>query len=156
MPCEQHASPAKIRVFDFSQEALLTQAELMDLKATPRGLVEGVVIESTTSTGLGPQCTLVVHRGTLRKGSALIAGESYCRVRTMHNEYGQVIGEAGPSFPVRVAGEFCAQPLVAALPSPFVTFLRNDSVVVFRFRMEGPQYSRAWRPSARDGRRGAC
>ncbi|VDM65794.1 unnamed protein product [Strongylus vulgaris] len=84
------------------QEALLTQADVMGLKSTPKGLAEGVVIESSVVHGLGKVCTVVVTRGTLRRNAVLVAGGAMGRVRTMTNENGQNLQEAGPSTPVRV------------------------------------------------------
>ncbi|EPB68474.1 GTP-binding domain protein [Ancylostoma ceylanicum] len=84
------------------QEALLVQADMMGLKSTPKGLVEGVVIESSVVHGIGKVCTVVVTRGTLRKNAVLVAGGAWGRVRTMTNENGQHLQEAGPSTPVRV------------------------------------------------------
>uniref|UniRef100_A0A915DL08 Tr-type G domain-containing protein n=1 Tax=Ditylenchus dipsaci TaxID=166011 RepID=A0A915DL08_9BILA len=89
---------------DRLQEALVFQAELMDLKATPKGPVEGVVIESTNVHGIGKACTMIVNRGTLRKGCLLVAGPVYGHVKTMHDEFNRVIDEAGPSCPVRITG----------------------------------------------------
>ncbi|WKY13289.1 hypothetical protein Q1695_004253 [Nippostrongylus brasiliensis] len=86
------------------QEALLIQADLMGLQSTPKGLVEGVVIESSVVHGIGKVCTVVVTRGTLRKHSILVAGHAWSRVRTMTNEAGQHVHEAGPSTPVRISG----------------------------------------------------
>ncbi|KAK6029967.1 translation initiation factor IF-2 [Ostertagia ostertagi] len=86
------------------QEALLMQADLMGLQSTPKGLVEGVVIESSVVHGIGKVCTVVVTRGTLRKNAILVAGGAWSRVRTMTNETGQHLQEAGPSTPVRISG----------------------------------------------------
>ncbi|KAL6744197.1 hypothetical protein Aduo_017157 [Ancylostoma duodenale] len=86
------------------QEALLVQADMMGLKSTPKGLIEGVVIESSVVHGIGKVCTVVVTRGTLRKNAVLVAGGAWGRVRTMTNENGQHLQEAGPSTPVRISG----------------------------------------------------
>jgi translation initiation factor IF-2 len=56
--------------------------------------------------GLGKVCTLIVKRGTLKKGSVLVAGSSWGKVRSMVDEFGKPILKAGPSTPVRVAGNF--------------------------------------------------
>uniref|UniRef100_A0A0R3PPT0 Tr-type G domain-containing protein n=1 Tax=Angiostrongylus costaricensis TaxID=334426 RepID=A0A0R3PPT0_ANGCS len=71
-------------------EALLLQADIMGLKATPKGI--------------GKVCTVVVTRGTLRKNAILVGGRAWCRVRTMTNENEQHLLEAGPSTPVRISG----------------------------------------------------
>lgn len=86
------------------QEALLIQSDLMGLQSTPKGLVEGVVIESSVVQGIGKVCTVVVTRGTLRKNAVLVAGKAWSRVRTMTDENGQHLHEAGPSTPVRISG----------------------------------------------------
>ncbi|UMM36734.1 hypothetical protein L5515_008762 [Caenorhabditis briggsae] len=86
------------------QDALLLQADVMDLKATKNGKSEAVVIESSVVHGIGKVCTLVVSRGTLKKGCILVAGNSWCRVKTMHDENGKIVMEATPSQPVRVSG----------------------------------------------------
>ncbi|VDO36302.1 unnamed protein product [Haemonchus placei] len=86
------------------QEALLMQSDLMGLKSTPKGLAEGVVIESSVVHGIGKVCTVVVTRGTLRKNAILVAGGAWSRVRTMTDENGRNLQEAGPSTPVRVSG----------------------------------------------------
>lgn len=78
----------------------------MELKSTPNGPVEAVVIESTTIQGLGKVCTLIVKRGTLKKGSSLVAGSAWCRVKSMVDEFGKNVLKAGPSTPVRIAGKF--------------------------------------------------
>uniref|UniRef100_A0A1I7UN73 Translation initiation factor IF-2, mitochondrial n=1 Tax=Caenorhabditis tropicalis TaxID=1561998 RepID=A0A1I7UN73_9PELO len=86
------------------QDALLLQADVMDLKATKKGKVEAVIIESSVVHGIGKVCTLVVSRGTLKKGCVLVAGNSWCRVKTMHDENGKIVVSATPSQPVRVSG----------------------------------------------------
>uniref|UniRef100_A0A7E4VST8 Tr-type G domain-containing protein n=1 Tax=Panagrellus redivivus TaxID=6233 RepID=A0A7E4VST8_PANRE len=86
------------------QEALILQAELMDLKSTPKGLSEGVVIESTTAQGLGKVCTMVVQRGTVKRGSVLVAGTAWGRVRSLTDEHNKTLKEAGPSTPARISG----------------------------------------------------
>lgn len=86
------------------QDALLLQADLMELKATKKGNVEAVIIESSVVHGIGKVCTLVVSRGTLKKGCVLVAGNSWCRVKTMHDENGKIVMVAHPSQPVRVSG----------------------------------------------------
>uniref|UniRef100_A0A9J2PBK8 Tr-type G domain-containing protein n=1 Tax=Ascaris lumbricoides TaxID=6252 RepID=A0A9J2PBK8_ASCLU len=86
------------------KEAILLQAEDMNLRSTSKGPVEGVVIESTAVQGVGKVCTMIVQRGTLTKGCVLVAGTSWAKVRLMSDEFNHVLKEAGPSCPVRVAG----------------------------------------------------
>uniref|UniRef100_A0A1I8AIX7 Tr-type G domain-containing protein n=1 Tax=Steinernema glaseri TaxID=37863 RepID=A0A1I8AIX7_9BILA len=89
---------------DALQEAILLQADFLELKSTEKGPVEGVVIESTNIQGIGKVCTMIVQRGTLRKGSVLVAGDCWGRVRSLTDEFGRTINEAGPSRPVRISG----------------------------------------------------
>ncbi|VDO47177.1 unnamed protein product [Onchocerca flexuosa] len=76
----------------------------MNLRSTWNGLVEGIVIESKIQSGIGKVCTMIVQRGTLVKGAALVAGTSWARVRAMQDEFGREIAKAVPSTPVVVAG----------------------------------------------------
>jgi translation initiation factor IF-2 len=85
-------------------EALLLQAELLDLKAVAEGPAAGVVIESGLEKGRGAVATVLVTRGLLRQGEVLLAGQEYGRVRTMFDETGAIVKEAGPSTPVVVLG----------------------------------------------------
>jgi translation initiation factor IF-2 len=85
-------------------EALLLQAELLDLKAADEGPAAGVVIESGLEKGRGAVATVLVTRGRLQQGDVLLAGQEYGRVRSMFDEYGQIVKEAGPSTPVVVLG----------------------------------------------------
>ncbi|KAF6209514.1 hypothetical protein GE061_015261 [Apolygus lucorum] len=89
---------------DTLMEAILVQAELMELKSDYSGPVEGVVIESSTDTHRGKLCTVLVQCGTLKKGAILVAGSSTCRVRAMFNDKGAPVQEATPSTPVEVLG----------------------------------------------------
>ncbi|XP_045537975.1 translation initiation factor IF-2, mitochondrial [Papilio machaon] len=85
-------------------EALTLQAHLMDLKADPGGYVEGVVLESQVDPRLGKQATVLVQRGTLRKGCVLVAGAGWAKVRMLQCGEGSVVQEAGPARPVSVLG----------------------------------------------------
>uniref|UniRef100_A0A8R1Y2P3 Translation initiation factor IF-2, mitochondrial n=1 Tax=Onchocerca volvulus TaxID=6282 RepID=A0A8R1Y2P3_ONCVO len=89
---------------DQLKEAILLQAEDMNLRSTWNGLVEGIVIESKIQSGIGKVCTMIVQRGTLVKGAALVAGTSWARVRAMRDEFGRELAKAVPSTPVVVAG----------------------------------------------------
>ena len=84
--------------------AILLQAEVMELTAVPDGPGRGVVIESRLDRGRGPVATVLVQNGTLRQGAVLIAGEYIGRVRAMVNDQGEQVKEAGPSMPVEVLG----------------------------------------------------
>ncbi|XP_076990371.1 translation initiation factor IF-2, mitochondrial isoform X2 [Tamandua tetradactyla] len=85
-------------------EATIALAEMLELKADPTGPVEGTVIESFTDRGKGPITTAIIQRGTLRKGSVLVAGKSWAKVRLMFDENGKTINEACPSMPVGIIG----------------------------------------------------
>ncbi|RKQ96813.1 translation initiation factor IF-2 [Maricaulis maris] len=85
-------------------EAIALQAELLDLKANPERSAEGIVIESQVDKGRGPVATLLVRRGTLKRGDILVAGAQWGRVRALVNERGQQLEEAGPSVPVEILG----------------------------------------------------
>ncbi|KAM8784969.1 translation initiation factor IF-2, mitochondrial isoform 1-T2 [Rhynchonycteris naso] len=85
-------------------EATITLAEILELKADPSGPVEGTVIESFTDKGRGPVTTAIIQRGTLRKGSILVAGKTWAKVRLMFDENGKTINEACPSMPVGIIG----------------------------------------------------
>lgn len=85
-------------------EAIVLQAELLELKAPADGPATGVVIESRLDRGRGPVATILVQSGKLEKGNFLLAGMEFGRVRTMLNDQGQEVLEAGPSVPVQVLG----------------------------------------------------
>ncbi len=85
-------------------DAVLLQAEVMDLKAIATGPAQGIVIESSLEKGRGAVATLLVQAGTLKQGDMIIAGEEYGRVRNMFDESHELISEAGPSSPVVVLG----------------------------------------------------
>ncbi len=85
-------------------DAVLLQAEVMDLKAVTEGPAQGIVIESSLEKGRGAVATLLVQAGTLNQGDMIIAGEEYGRVRNMFDEKHESIEEAGPSTPVVVLG----------------------------------------------------
>lgn len=85
-------------------DAVLLQAEVMDLKAIAKGPAHGIVIESSLEKGRGAVATLLIQAGTLKQGDMIIAGEEYGRVRNMFDESHQLITEAGPSTPVVVLG----------------------------------------------------
>ena len=85
-------------------DAVLLQAELMDLKAPAEGPASGLVIESSLEKGRGAVATLLVQAGTLNQGDMIIAGEEYGRVRNMFDENQRSVKQAGPSIPVVVLG----------------------------------------------------
>ncbi|MBA1204941.1 translation initiation factor IF-2 [Pseudomonas capeferrum] len=85
-------------------EAVLLQAEILELKATPTGPGRGVVVESRLDKGRGPVATILVQDGTLRQGDMVLCGSNYGRVRAMLDENGKPVKEAGPSIPVEILG----------------------------------------------------
>ncbi len=85
-------------------EAILLQADVMDLKAVDKGPAKGLVIESSLEKGRGAVATVLVQGGELKQGDMIIAGEEYGRVRNMFNELGESIDKAGPSTPAVVLG----------------------------------------------------
>jgi translation initiation factor IF-2 len=85
-------------------EAILLQAEVLELRAPRTGLAAGVVIESSIEKGRGAVATVLVKRGTLHMGDPIIAGSEFGRVRAMFDESGQQVQEAPPSMPVVVLG----------------------------------------------------
>ena len=85
-------------------EAILLQAEVLELKAVSEGMAAGVVIESRLDKGRGPVASVLVTEGTLHKGDVVLCGLEYGRVRAMRNEIGQNLTEAGPSIPVELYG----------------------------------------------------
>jgi len=89
---------------DKLEEAILLQAEILDLKANPERTAEGAIVESRVETGRGPLATVLVQRGTLKVGDIFIAGAEWGRVRSLIDDRGEGIKEAGPSQPVEVVG----------------------------------------------------
>ena len=85
-------------------EAILLQAEILELRAVPVGEARGVVIESRLDKGRGPVASVLVQQGCLKKGDILLAGLEYGRVRAMLDDHGREVSEAGPSTPVEVLG----------------------------------------------------
>ncbi|MGP1924028.1 MAG: translation initiation factor IF-2 [Arsenophonus sp. NEOnobi-MAG3] len=85
-------------------EAILLQAEVLELKAVRTGMASGVVIESYLDKGRGSIATILVQEGTLNKGDIVLCGFEYGRIRAMRNELGKDIQSAGPSIPVEILG----------------------------------------------------
>ncbi|MBK9186061.1 MAG: translation initiation factor IF-2 [Moraxellaceae bacterium] len=85
-------------------EAILNQAELLELTASEVGSAQGVVIEARIDKGRGAVASVLVQKGTLRTGDLVLAGQYYGRVRAMTDENGQPTKSAGPSIPVEILG----------------------------------------------------
>jgi translation initiation factor IF-2 len=89
---------------DKLEEAILLQAEILDLRANPDRTAEGSVIESRLDRGRGPVGTILVQRGTLEQGDIVVAGAEWGRVRAMLDDKSKPITAAGPSTPVEILG----------------------------------------------------
>jgi translation initiation factor IF-2 len=120
---------------DKLEEAILLQAEVLELRANPNRAAEGAVIESRLDRGRGPVATVLVQKGTLHPGDIVVAGAEWGRVRAMQDDKGKAVPSAGPSTPVEILG-------LSAAPTagePFVV-VENDSrareIVEFRSRKQ--------------------
>lgn len=85
-------------------DMILLQAEVMELRANPDCPANGIVMDSQIEQGRGPTASVIIERGTLKKGDALLCGESYCRVKSLLDENGQILKSAAPGTPVKVVG----------------------------------------------------
>jgi len=99
-----HVSAMTGEGIDALLEALLLQAELLELTAVEDAPGQGSVVESRLDRGRGPVATVLVRNGTLRKGDFIVAGEHYGRVRAMVNDAGENVDQALPSYPVEILG----------------------------------------------------
>jgi translation initiation factor IF-2 len=97
-------SATKKTNLDKLEEAILLQAEILDLKANPNRPAEGSVIESRLDRGRGPVATILVQNGTLNQGDIVVAGAEWGRVRAMLDDKGRPMKVAGPSAPVEILG----------------------------------------------------
>jgi translation initiation factor IF-2 len=85
-------------------ETIKLQAEMMDLRENAKGAAEGVIIESKIEKGRGPVATVLVQKGTLKKGDAIVVGEKFGRARSLMDDSGKNVKDAGPSIPVQILG----------------------------------------------------
>ncbi len=85
-------------------EALILQAEILELKAPNEGTASGLVIESRLDKGRGAVASIMVQKGTLEQGQIILCGQEYGRIRAMFNENGTKLKQAGPSSPVEILG----------------------------------------------------
>ena len=99
-----HVSAKTGEGIDALLEAVLLQAEVLELKAVNNAPGQGVVVESRLDKGRGSVATLLVQNGTLRKGDIVLAGLHYGRIRAMMDENGKPVDEAGPAIPVEIQG----------------------------------------------------
>jgi translation initiation factor IF-2 len=89
---------------DELMEMLVLETELLELKANPKKSARGAVVESEITRGMGPVAWVLVKSGTLKVGDVFLAGETYGRVRAMHDSHGNSVEETGPSTAVVVQG----------------------------------------------------
>jgi translation initiation factor IF-2 len=100
----RHVSAKTGEGIDALLEAILLQAEVLELTAPRTGLASGIVVESSIEKGRGAVATVLVKRGTLKLGDPILAGTQFGRVRAMFDEAGRLVEEALPSMPVVVLG----------------------------------------------------
>lgn len=120
-------------------EAILLQAEMMDLKAVEDCPAKGTVIESRLDKGRGPVATILVQVGTLKKGDIILTGMEYGRIRAMLDENGKPVETAGPSIPVEVLG-------LSNIPQA------GDSVVVLNDERKARELANFRQSKIREGR----
>ncbi len=101
--CVEVSAKQKLNL-DKLEDAILLQAEMIDLKVGKNRPAEGIIIESKMEKGLGVVATVLIQKGTLKKGDVFVVGEVYGRVREMFDDRGAAISEATPSTPVAVLG----------------------------------------------------
>ena len=101
-------------------DAILLQAELLDLKANPNRAADGAVVEARLDKGRGAVATLLVKRGALKRGDILVVGGEWGKVRAMYDDQARPVDSAGPAFPVEVLG-------LNGVPEPGDTFNVVDS-----------------------------
>jgi translation initiation factor IF-2 len=97
-------SALKKQGLDKLEEAILLQAEVLELRANPDRTAEGAIIESRLDRGRGPVATVLVQKGTLHPGDIVVAGAQWGRVRAMQDDKGKAVKEATPSTPVEILG----------------------------------------------------
>ena len=89
---------------DLLEKVLLVADAELELKANPKAEASGPIIESRLDVGRGPVATMLVHRGTLRAGDAIVAGDAWGKVRALHTYRGEKVAEAGPGDPIEIIG----------------------------------------------------
>jgi translation initiation factor IF-2 len=116
-------------------ETVMLQAEVLDLKANPERAAEGTVIEAKLDKGRGSVATVLIQRGTLKRGDLVVAGSQWGRIKAITDERGQMLQEAGPSLPVEILG-------LDGVPEPgdVVVVVENEArareVTDYRIRMK--------------------
>ena len=99
-----NVSALKKEGLDDLTDAISLQAEILELKANPDRAADGIVVESQLDKGRGPVATVLVKRGTLKRGDIVVAGMQWGKVRALVNERGQQMKDAGPSLPAEILG----------------------------------------------------
>ena len=127
---------------DGLQEAILLQAELLDLKANPKRQAEGAVVEARLEKGRGAVATLLVERGSLKSSDIVVAGQVWGKVRAMVDDKGKPMKSAGPSVPVEVLG-------LSGAPDPGDKFYVVDSEARAREVAEFRERSRREKEAAK-------
>jgi translation initiation factor IF-2 len=129
-------------------EAVMLQAEVMELRANPDRSAEGLVIEAKLDKGRGAVATVLVQRGTLKRGDIVVLGSNWGRVRALSDERGQALQEAGPSQPVEVLGLDGAPE-----PGDMLVVVESEARAreVTEYRIRQRREKSAVRPSARSG-----
>ena len=123
---------------DKLEEAILLQAEVLELSANPNRPGEGVIIESKLERGRGSVATVLVQRGTLRVGDIFVAGSEWGRVRALVNDRGEMVESAGPSTPVEVLG-LNGSPMAGDTLSVVESDARAREIADFRQRTKRDQ-----------------
>jgi translation initiation factor IF-2 len=106
---------------DLLLENILLQAEMMELKANPKGPAKGFVVEAQIEAGMGPTASVLVRKGTLKVGDALICGPHWAKIRALVDDRGKRVKQAGPSQPVKIVG-------LSGVPEPGMDFtvMKNE------------------------------
>lgn len=129
-------------------ETIMLQAEVLELKANAERNAEGIVIEAKLDKGKGAVATVLVQRGTMKRGDIVVAGTQWGRVRAMTDERGQALQQAGPSLPVEVLG-------LTGAPEPgdMLVVVENEARAreVTDYRMRQKREKAVIRTSARTG-----
>jgi translation initiation factor IF-2 len=127
---------------DKLEEAILLQAEVLDLKANPARAASGAIVEAKLDKGRGPVATVLVQRGTVKVGDIVVAGGEWGRVRALVNERNEQVQSAGPSEPVEILG-LSAPPDAGDEFSVVENDARAREVADFRARKKKEARSRA-------------
>jgi translation initiation factor IF-2 len=100
----QVSAKEKLGLDELLEKVLLVADAELELTANPNTAASGPIIESRLDVGRGPVATMLIHRGTLRVGEAIVAGDAWGKVRALHNYRGEKMKEAGPGDPVEIVG----------------------------------------------------